>query len=353
MPVEIIGWVAPQVVSEILPPQGPPFDAAIIAETAMAHEASDFDRALIGYFSHAPDGFLIAAHAAACTERLSFLLAHRPGFVSPTLAARKIATLDQLTQGRAAVHMIAGGSVEEQAKDGDFVEHGDRYRRMIEYVELLKQTWTSDRPFSHTGEFYRIEKQLSQIRCATDPHVPIYGGGGSDAAVNALAPHIDLFMLWGEPLRETADFMAKVRAAAGSNPIKFSVSTRPILGRTEEEAWEKARDILAQIEARMGGREPGAPQNAGSQRLLEVADAAEVHDTCLYTALAKATGAPGNSTALVGTPETVAQAMAAYYDIGATSLLIRGYDPLEDAKEYGKELIPRLRELVAQRDAGA
>ena len=87
--------------------------------------------------------------------------------------------------------------------------------------------------------------------------------------------------------------------------------------------------------------------------LLDAAAAREVHDTCLYTALAEATGARGNSTALVGTPETVAEAMVAYYDLGATHLLIRGYDPLPDAIEYGEELIPRVRALVAERDSKA
>jgi len=65
-----------------------------------------------------------------------------------------------------------------------------------------------------------------------------------------------------------------------------------------------------------------------------------------------ATGARGNSTALVGTPDTVAQAMVEYYKLGATSLLIRGYDPLPDAEQYGAELIPRVRELVAKVDSG-
>ncbi len=88
----------------------------------------------------------------------------------------------------------------------------------------------------------------------------------------------------------------------------------------------------------------------GSQRLLDVAADKEVHDSCLYTALAEASGARGNSTALVGTPDTVAEAMVAYYDLGVNSLLIRGYDPLPDAVEYGEELIPRVRALVAQRD---
>lgn len=350
MPVEMIGWVAPQVSSEIIPPSGPAFDPAVIAETARIHEAADFDRVLIGYFSNAPDGFLVGAHAATVTSRLGFLLAHRPGFVAPTLAARKLATLDQLTGGRLAVHLIAGGNDADQARDGDHVDHTGRYRRTSEYAQVLKDTWTASAPFDHHGEFYRIERAWSDIRCATSPRIPIYGGGGSDDAIAALAPHVDTFMLWGEPLTETQAFMARVRAAAGDNPLTFSVSTRPILGRTDGEAWDRARAILKMIEQRTGGRTGPAPENAGSQRLLRAAAEREVYDSCLYMALATASGARGNSTALVGTPETVAEALAAYYDIGATSLLIRGYDPLPDAVAYGEELIPRVRALVAARD---
>ncbi len=353
MPVEMIGWIAPQVSSEIVAPQGPVFSADVVAETARIHEAADFDRVLIGYFSNAPDGFLIGAHAAHVTERLGFLLAHRPGFVAPTLAARKLATLDQLCDGRLAVHLISGGNDADQARDGDHVDHAGRYRRTEEYAQVLTKTWTETQPFDFAGEFYDIRRAHSAIRCRTEPRIPLYGGGGSDAAIAALAPYIDTFMLWGEPLAETERFMARVRSAARDNPIGFSVSTRPILGRTEGEAWDRAHSILAQIEARMGGRGGRGPQNIASQRLLDAAAEQEVYDSCLYMALATASGAPGNSTALVGTPETVAAAMLEYYKVGARTLLIRGYDPLPDAIAYGEELIPRLRALVAEYDAAS
>ncbi|MCZ6617525.1 MAG: LLM class flavin-dependent oxidoreductase [Gammaproteobacteria bacterium] len=351
MPVEIIGWIAPRVASEIIPPTGPSFAADVVAETAKIHENAGFDRVLIGYFSDAPDGFLVGAHAASVTNHLGLLLAHRPGFVAPTLAARKMATLDQLSGGRLACHLISGGSDADQARDGDHVDHRGRYRRTEEYLQILTQTWTETKPFDHAGEFYQLEQAYSDIRCAQQPRIPLYGGGGSDDAIACLAPYIDVFMLWGEPLTDTTAFIGRVRGAAKGNEITFSVSTRPILARTEGEAWDRARKILAQIRQRVGDRKLAKPENVGSQRLLEAAGAKEVHDTCLYTPLAEAAGARGNSTALVGTAETVAEAMVAYYDLGASSLLIRGYDPLPDAIEYGEELIPRVRALVAERDA--
>src|SRR4029077_3028597 len=204
---------------------------------------------LIGYFSDAPDGFLVGAHAASVTERLSFLLAHRPGFVMPPVASRKRATLDQLSAGRLAVHMIAGGSDADQAKDGDWTDHEARYRRSDEYVSLLRRTWTATAPFDHAGEFYKTRGTYSDIRCRQQPHIPIYGGGGSDAAIRSLAPHVDVFMLWGEPLKDTNLFMNRVRQEAlrsGRSP-SFSLSTRPILAATEGEAWDRARATLDKV----------------------------------------------------------------------------------------------------------
>ena len=352
MPVEMIGWIAPRLSSEIIAASGPPFDAETVAETARIHERAGFDRVLIGYFSDAPDGFLVGAHAAHVTERLGFLLAHRPGFVAPPLAARKLATLDQLSGGRLAVHIISGGSDADQAKDGDWADHEARYRRSAEYLALLRRVWTEPAPFDHEGEFYRTRGTYAEIRCRQEPHIPIYGGGGSDAAIRALAPHVDVYMLWGEPLKETALFMERVRreaALTGRNPT-FSLSTRPILAATEAEAWDRARAILDRVLAQRGGAPAPKRQNIGSQRLLQAAAEAELHDTCLWTPLAAATGAQGNSTALVGTPETVAKALLEYYKLGATTLLIRGYDPRPDAVQYGEELIPRLRAVVAEYD---
>src|SRR5271166_3500718 len=156
MAIELIGMIHHRQASEIHPPGPLLFDRGYVRDFAQAAEAARFDRVLVGYFSDGPDGFLVAAHAAACTERLSFLLAHRPGFVAPTLAARKLATLDQITGGRAALHVISGGDDADQRRDGDYLSKDERYARTDEYVHILKRIWTEPGPVDHAGKYYRF-----------------------------------------------------------------------------------------------------------------------------------------------------------------------------------------------------
>jgi alkanesulfonate monooxygenase len=366
MPVEFIGMINTKLGSESLCTEGPIVDPGFTRRFARAHEDAGFDRVLIGYGSGFPDGLQVAAYAAAQTERIGLLIAHRPGFTAPTLAARQFATLDQFTGGRVAVHTITGGSDTEQRRDGDYLDHDQRYARTDEYLGILRRAWESDEPFDHAGEHYRFEGHYAEVKPAH--RIPLYFGGSSAAAYRVGGRHADTFALWGEPLAETAQQIASVREAAraaGRESLPgISVSFRPILGATEELAWERAERILDSINnggntafwsaKRPAWRTPGqAPENVGSQRLLAAADKADRHDRALWTAPAKATGAAGNSTALVGTPETVAQALLDYVDIGVTTILIRGYDPLDDAIDYGRHLLPLVRDEVARRDAAA
>ncbi|MBD2731538.1 LLM class flavin-dependent oxidoreductase [Nostoc sp. FACHB-892] len=361
MPVEFIGLIRTKPASELNSVPGNLGDDIIdpryVREFAQAHEKGDFDKVLIGYSSSSPDGFTVATHAAAFTDRLGFLIAHRPGFVAPTLAARKAATLDHFTNGRIAVHIITGGSDADQQKDGDWLDHDNRYRRTDEYLEIVRRVWTSDTPFDYEGEFYRVKDAFSAIKPLQKPHIPLYFGGASGPAVEVGAKHSSVYALWGEPIAAVKERIALVRAALPpGRSIRFSVSLRPILGVTEEQAWEKARNILGRIQEQRGGAKvapPARPQAVGSQRLLDFAAKSEIYDKRLWTPIAAATGAAGNTTALVGTPEQVAEALVDYYDAGVTTLLIRGFDPLQDAIDYGREVIPLVRKEVAKRERQA
>ncbi|WP_017345342.1 LLM class flavin-dependent oxidoreductase [Pantoea sp. A4] len=355
MSIQILGMIGHRLASEIIPASGPLFDKHYITQFSRAHEAAGFDRILVGYWSDQPDGFLVTAHAAANTTTLKFLLAHRPGFVSPTLAARKLASLDHLTDGRLAVHIISGGSDSEQRRDGDYLNKAQRYARSDEFLTVLRQSLESTQPYDHQGTYYQAEQAFSAIKPLQNK-LPIYFGGSSAEAIDVAARHADVFALWGEPLKGAAETVRTVRAAAaeqGRN-IKFNISFRPIVAATEKEAWERAEHIreLAAQQLPKGGHNFGSlkPQSVGAQRLMNAVNEGERLDKALWTGIAKLVGGGYNSTALVGTADQVSEALLDYYRLGIDSVLIRGFDPLNDAVEYGRELIPLLREKVAAID---
>lgn len=327
---------------------------------ARAHDTAGFDWALVGYTSRSADGLGVAAYCAAHTERLGYLVAHRPGFVQPTLAARKFATFDSLWAGedghpRLALHIIAGAADEEMAQDGDWSDKTTRYRRAGEYVAVMRNTWAGG-PFDFDGEFYRVRDGASEVLPAQQPAPPVLFGGSSEEALEMGAEHCDIFAFFGEPRAVVAERIADFRARCaryerpfGREP-GFNISLRPIVAETEGAAWDKARGILAGVREQLGGRDlPSGSVSA--DRMLAAAAESEVHDERLWMAIAQAMGARGNTTCLVGTPEQVAESCLDYYRLGVGGILLRGFDPLNDAVAFGRELIPRIRAGAAAIDA--
>jgi len=314
-----------------------------IRDFSRTHEKAGFDMVLVGYTASSAEGFNVALYAAMQTERLAFLIAHRPGFVAPTLAARKVATFDVLTGGRLALHIITGMSDAEQQSEGDFAPKSERYRRASEYLDVFRRTLTSEAPFDYDGEFYHLKKGWSDVRPLQKPYPPIFFGGSSDGALDMGARHCDVYAIYAEPLADTqkriADF--RQRAAAFGRTPRFNISVRPIIADTEDAAWDKARKILEGVKARTDLR--NLPQSRSAERLLSVAARGELHDERLWMPIATATAAQGNSSCLVGTPEQVANAILKYYQLGVQSVLVRGFDPYNDTIEYGRELIPRIK----------
>lgn len=355
MSVEFIGYIGTREASEIRLPQGPVVNVAYVEQVARAHEEAGFDRALIAFHSNSPESILVASHAASVTKKLGFMVAHRPGFTAPTLAARQFATLDQFNGGRTAVHFITGGDDAELKQDGDYLTKDQRYERTSEYLDVVRKTWTQQEAFDYHGKYYNFDRVLSAVRTVSGQSLPVYFGGASDAAIEVAGKHADIYALWGETHAQVREITGRVNTSAARHgrTVRYSLSLRPIIAETEEKAWAKAEAILEKARelAPKSGflRSATEPANSGSQRLLAAAAQGTRLDKRLWTGIAALTGAKGNSTALVGTPEQVADALLDYYDLGISTFLIRGFDPLADAIDYGRSLIPLTRELIARK----
>ena len=333
-------------------------DLAYFRRYVRSLEEGGFDYTLLPYGASSADSFVTASAVGQLSERIKPIVALRPNTTFPTVGAQKLATLDQLTEGRAVVHLISGGSDAEQARQGDYLPKNRRYARTSEYVDVLRRSWTEPAAFSHDGEFYKFDDFGPGFAPYESP-IPISIGGQSDEAFAVGGAKADIFSFWGEPLADLRTEIDRVHAIArdaGRTTLpRIWVTFRPIIAETDELAWRKAHEYVAKVAANFRAVRPqfaqGTPQNVGSQRSLSFAERADLYDRALWTRTTAATNGAGASAALVGSPETVAAAILDYVDQGASLVSIRGYDTLADAVDYGRYVLPLVRQEIAHRTA--
>ncbi|KAI5241298.1 bacterial luciferase-like protein [Aureobasidium subglaciale] len=355
---EFISVTFPNASHELKPIPGAGVDVDFLVRYARALDDYGYNYTLIPYGSTGFDPFTLGATILAKTKKIKIIIALRPNTLYPTVAAKALATLDQLSGGRVVVHFIAGGSDAEQAKEGDFLTKDQRYGRLEEYIKILRRTWSSKEPFDWTGTYYTFKNFHSDV-VPKDKNIPVSVGGSSEEAYRIGGSLADIFGLWGEPLKETKQQISRIYAeaekAGRTDKPRIWVTFRPITAETDDLAWAKAHktlDALTQHTANgLGKSAPNAPepQNVGSQRLLDIAKRGEVQDRALWYPTVTATNARGASTALVGSYDTVVESLLDYVELGADLISIRGYDNFNDAVQYGTHILPKTREEIGKR----
>ncbi|KAJ5302219.1 hypothetical protein PENANT_c008G01658 [Penicillium antarcticum] len=360
---EFISLTFPNASTELDPIPNASIDPEYLIRYARTLDDYGFNYTLVPYDSSSYDPFTIGATILSATKSIKVIIALRPNTLYPTVAAKALATLSQLGRGRVVVHFIAGGSDIEQAKEGDFLTKDQRYGRLEEYIKILRRAWESDQPFDWEGQYYQF-KQFNNKVCPT-AKIEISVGGSSDEAYRIGGSLADIFGLWGEPLKETKEQIDRIYAEAAkagradSDRPRIWVTFRPIVAETDDLAWAKAHrtlDALYQHRTNGQGKAPvnaAAPQNVGSQRLLDIAARGEVQDRALWYPTVTATNARGASTALVGSPQTITDSLIDYVDLGADLISVRGYDNLNDAIDYGRFVLPNVLRGLEERTNGA
>lgn len=334
-------------------------DPSRVATAARAAEAAGFDSTLIGYASNRAEGWMIAAQGLGATERLRMLLAHRPGMMSPALAARMASTLDIFSGGRLFLNVVSGGSAADQHREGDYAEHDERYERSIEYLDVMRRCWTEPEAFDFEGRFYKVEGVRHEVRPVQKPYIRLYMGGSSAPAMVLAERHADVFMSWSEPqaaVRERFDAVTQRFAASGRQAPGLSVSMRLIMADTEDAAWARAQAIVSDDDAaaKAAARKLHS-EDVGRNRQLQFAKDGLVHDERLWMGIAAATGGLGSTGALVGTPEQVRDSLLGYVRAGATALLLTGPDGAYEEPPAGflDDLREAANEVLAETEAGA
>jgi alkanesulfonate monooxygenase len=337
------GWFLPTMGdAEKIGPPTRPATADYLVQVAKAAEDAGFVFALVPVGITCMDAWLASTLVAARTDRLKFLVAMRPGFIAPTVAAKMSNTLDQLTHGRVLINVVTGGFPAELAADGDFTEHDERYGRTKEFMQVVRKAWSEPKAWDHEGRFYKVEQGNVFPRPYQQPQPPFYFGGASDAAKAVGAEETDVYLLWGETIPMIRERIAHMRerAAALGRTLRFGMRIHVLVRETDEQAIADAEALVADIPDNfqtMMDKHMSKSDSEGEKRQRDLREQ-EWLGPNLWAGIGKAR--LGVGTALVGSGESIAARLREYVDEGIDTFILSGYPHLEEAQRFGRYVMP-------------
>ncbi|MEO9326091.1 LLM class flavin-dependent oxidoreductase [Nocardioides sp. C4-1] len=324
---------------------GRPASVPYLGQIARSAEQLGFEAALTPTGAWCEDAWLSTAMLSQVSERLKFLVAFRPGLLSPFLAAQMAGTFQNLTGGRLLLNVVTGGESHEQRMFGDFLDKDARYARCGEFLDVVRRLWTGE-TVDVAGEHYRVEDAvLAQV---PDPLPEIYFGGSSPAAGAVAAKHADVYLTWGEPpaaVRDKVDWIRKLAADEGRE-VRFGIRLHTIARDTPEEAWAEADRLLAGIseeEIRRVRSGLQRSESVGQKNMLALnggtKDDLEIHPN-LWAGVGLVRGGAG--TAMVGSHAEIADLVEQYAEVGIEEFVLSGYPHLEESYRFGEGVLPEL-----------
>lgn len=335
------------VISKI--PQRTSWDIDYNRKLAQIAEQNGFDYALsqirftAGYGAEYQHESVAFSHALiAATERINVIAALLPGPWNPTLAAKQIATISELHNGRVSVNIVSGWFRGEFAAIGlEWLDHDERYRRSEEFIRALKGIW-SEESFTFKGDFYRYNNYSLKPKPVL-PLPEIFQGGSSRAARDMASRVSDWYFTNGNTVEgikvQVDDIRAK--AAANGHSVKIGVNAFAIARETEKEAREVLAEIIDKAdpeavyafghEVKNAGK--ASPEGEGNWAKSSFEDLVQYND--------------GFKTNLIGTPEQIAERIVALKAVGVDLILLGFLHFQEEVEFFGKRVIPLVRELEA------
>lgn len=286
---------------------------------------------------------------------MRYLLALRPATLSPVYAARQAAALDRLSGGRFLVNVVSGGNPTELAGDGIHLTHDERYEHAAEFLSVYSALLEGKR-VDYEGKYVKVKGARLEFPPVQKPRPPVWFGGSSDAGVEVAAEHADVYLTWGEPLEQVGAKIAYVRerARARGRSVKFGLRIHLVVRETDEAAWAAADELISRLPddavaaAQKKFREES--DSVGQSRMSELHNGDRTNLVIapnLWAGIGLVRGGAG--TALVGSPQTVAQRLREYQALGIDTIIASGYPHLEEAYRVAELLFPALGR-VAQPD---
>lgn len=326
---------------------GRPVDLPYLQQVALAADNLGYYGVLIPTGKSCEDSWLVAAALAPITKRLRYLVAVRPGLQPPSLAARMAATLDRLSGGRLLINVVTGGDPVENKGDGIFLSHADRYQVTREFLEVYSRLLKGEKVDFH-GDHIRVEGSEILFPPVQEDGPPLYFGGSSDEAIDVAASQIDTYLTWGEPVAQVAEKLAVVRQRAEERgrQLSYGIRLHVIVRETEEEAWAAADRLISHLdeETIAAAQQIFARMDSTGQARMSALHSGSRDDLVIGPNLWAGVGLVrgGAGTALVGSPQQVADRIREYQALGIENFILSGYPHLEEAHRFAELVMPLL-----------
>lgn len=329
-------------------------DHGYLTQIAQAADRLGFGGVLIPTGRSCEDSWLVAASLIPLTQQLKFLVALRPGIISPTVAARQAATLDRLSNGRALFNLVTGGDPDELAADGLNLSHAERYEAAVEFTRIWRRVLEGE-TVDYAGKHIQVKGAKLLYPPVQQPRPPLYFGGSSEAAHELAAEQVELYLTWGEPLEAVAEKIADVRARAArqGRTVRFGIRLHVIVRETVDAAWAAADRLISHLDDETIVRTQASLarfDSVGQQRMAALHGGRRdklVVAPNLWAGVGLVRGGAG--TALVGDGPTVAARVREYADLGIDTFVFSGYPHLEESYRVAELLFPHLDVAQPQR----
>jgi len=326
-----------------------PAEFGYIKTVAQAADQLGFQGVLLPTGPACLDAWTVATALAPLTERLKFLIALRPGVLTPANAARQAVAFDRISDGRLLLNVVTGGNPGDLEADGLFLSHAERYQQTAEFLTIWRAIVTGE-PIDFQGQHLSSRNKTPlPFPPVQTPYPPLYFGGSSPEGIEVAAEHVDYYLTWGEPPAQVAEKFDQVRAAAArrGRTVRFGLRIHLIVRETEAEAWAAADRLISRItdETLVAARARNAlVSESEGQRRMTALHGHRRDSLIVGPNLWAGVGLvrDGAGTALVGDPATVAARLREYQAVGVDTVIASGYPHLEEAYRVAELLFPAL-----------
>lgn len=280
------------------------------------------------------DAWSTAAALAAVTQTIELMVAVRPNFHHPALFAKQAANIDNISGVRLALNVVSSWWADEATQFGlQFDQHGDRYARTREWLDVVDGLW-SEKRFTYAGERYQLKDAICEPKPLSKPRPTIYAGGESDAAKTMIANQCDAYVMHGDPVEAIApkiSDMQERRARAGGPEMQFGMAAFAIVRDSEAEA-KRELERVTQLPPKPPKGFDNFEQWLGGTKLERELKLQE------YSVSNR-----GLRPNLVGTPEQLQQRIAEYEEAGLDLFLLQMSPQAEEMDRFAAQVIQPIR----------